>query len=524
MGILMLINHELSGAKIIFIDSSRNNYLIFIALIVVSFISTGLFQNYMVNLTNSIMFKMEMTVVEKVRNASFESFQKLGTEKVYTAIGDTRILSRVPEIFVTLLNSSITIICSFLYFFWVSPLACFTVLGMMIGLVLFYLYRNKHIEKELRRVRDLQDVYFFSLRELLHGFKQVRISWIRNNNLFKKFLLANRTRSKSLSIEISRKYVANELTGVYSWYLVLGVVMFLLPVLFNITHGQLAAFITTILFMMSPVSRLIMVIPFYTALKIAIERIEKVDKQLQVDALPDPEGELPDKTFNSMRFENVQYQYNTEDAASFNIELDNFCISKGEIIFLVGGNGSGKTTFVNLFTGLCRATSGKIYINEKEVDWQEFSAFSNNMAVVYTNQYLFRENYDEHDFSEHNTNISYLEELLNLKGVLKIDHEKDRVNVHLSRGQQKRLSLFLALIENKPIVVLDEWAAEQDPHNKALFYNEWLQEIKSKGKTIIMVSHDDEFYHVADRVVKFSYGKIVSDTNVEVSELVRNIR
>jgi ABC-type siderophore export system fused ATPase/permease subunit len=188
------------------------------------------------------------------------------------------------------------------------------------------------------------------------------------------------------------------------------------------------------------------------------------------------------------------------------------------MIFVVGGNGSGKSTFINLLTSLYRATSGKVYINGAEAGWEDMAAFSNNMAVIYSDHYLFKENYDEHDLSDSNPLKDSFTALVNLKGVLKVNESKGAFDTRLSKGQQKRLALLLALLEDKPILILDEWAAEQDPSNRKLFYNEWLPLIRSMGKTIIAVSHDDDYYHVADRVVKFNYGKISSDAELVLEQ------
>jgi ABC-type siderophore export system fused ATPase/permease subunit len=138
------------------------------------------------------------------------------------------------------------------------------------------------------------------------------------------------------------------------------------------------------------------------------------------------------------------------------------------------------------------------------------------MAVVYTNHHLFRENYDEHQYHGNPAYTRYVNQF-NLHGIVKVDQATNRVDTNLSKGQQKRLSLLMALLERKPILILDEWAAEQDPKNRALFYQEWLEEIRAMGKTIIAVSHDDDFYYEADRVIKFDFGRIVSDTKKEKS-------
>jgi cyclic peptide transporter len=521
IGILLLINTAIGGKSLVLFGDY--NYVAFAGLIVVSFLTTQYFQHYMVDLTNNIMYGLELTIVQKVRNSSFDSFEKLGPERIYAAIGDTRVLSRVPEIFVTLINSAVTLICSLAYLFWVSPMGGLTVFVMMVALLLLYLFRNTRIQRDMNHVRDLQDSYYSYLRELLGAFKQVRISPVRSNNLFSNFILANRNKSKKLSIRTSRKYVLNELIGVYSWYIVLGVIIFLLPLAFQADKSQVAAFITTVLFMMSPVAQLIMMFPLYTAFKIAVERIDKIDKQLNTDALPVATTVQEPASFQSLRFDQVIYKYTADNAITFTLEVADFTLTREEILFIVGGNGSGKTTFVNVLTGLCKPVSGKIFIDEKEVDWEEYCNFCNSMAVVYTNQHLFRENYDGFDLSENNSQLSYFENMVNLDGVLKIDQEKSRIDTKVSKGQQKRLSLLLALMENKPIIILDEWAAEQDPQNRKLFYTRWLQEMKSMGKTIIAVTHDDDFYHVADRVMKFNFGRIAQITT-QVRETAEPIK
>jgi ABC-type siderophore export system fused ATPase/permease subunit len=507
IGILMLVNMALGGKPLPFIHGYT--YQAFLLLLAISYFATSYFQKYMVELTNTITYQQELSLIGKVRNAAYESFEKMGPERVYSAISDTRVLSRVPGVFVTLINSSVTIICSLLYLLWVSPLASLVILVLMTALLLVYLYKNKKIEKDLNKVRDLQDAYYVSLRELLAGFRQIRISSLRNNNLYTNFILANRDKSRELNVSTSKKYVDNELIGTFSWYIVLGVVIFLLPILFKVSTTQMAAFITTVLFMMSPVSQLILFFPFYTTFKISVERIAKIDKQLGVATQLTEKAAVPARQFRTIRFENIVYKYDPEDKNSFRLELPDFQISKEEILFVSGANGSGKTTFINVLTGLCKPTEGKIYIDEKEIRWEEFCAFSNNMAVVYTNHHMFRENYDEHDLSESNEQLKQLTSLVNLEGVLKIDRENERIETRLSKGQQKRLALLLALLEDKQIIILDEWAAEQDPVNRRFFYTEWLDIIRGMGKTIIAVSHDDDFYHVADRLMKFDYGKAV---------------
>jgi putative ATP-binding cassette transporter len=78
----------------------------------------------------------------------------------------------------------------------------------------------------------------------------------------------------------------------------------------------------------------------------------------------------------------------------------------------------------------------------------------------------------------------------------------------VSQGQRKRLALLTAYLENRPFYLFDEWAADQDPYFKNIFYTQLLPELKARGKTVLVISHDDKYFEVADRIIKLDYGKL----------------
>jgi putative ATP-binding cassette transporter len=82
----------------------------------------------------------------------------------------------------------------------------------------------------------------------------------------------------------------------------------------------------------------------------------------------------------------------------------------------------------------------------------------------------------------------------------------------LSQGQRKRLALLTAFLEDRSIYLFDEWAADQDPTFKQTFYDSLLPELKARGKTVIVISHDDRYYDVADRLIKLEDGKLEYDS------------
>ena len=509
IGVLILINKALKYHS----DSGGidfNSSLIFLSLIVVSFVATATFNRYMVKVSNEIVYGIELSIINKVRTATFESYQSLGHEKIYAAIGDARIISRIPGAFIGLLKSALTIFCGFCFLFYSSLFSGLLLFLLMLVLLTNYLYRDRLISEDLNIIRDLQDKYYEHLHQLFGGFRQIKISPSRNSNLYYKHILINRRKSRELNVKTTNQHGVNELMGVYSWYIILGIIIFVLPSLLKINLVQMTAFITTVLFMMGPLSQVINFFPVYRGFKIAYERIGRIERNLIADqAFLQEQPAVRD--FTTIRFEDVVYHNKDKMGHSFELKIPELIILKNEIIFIAGGNGSGKTTFVNLLTGLYEPTSGKVYIDDCEMSWKDFRIFCTNMSVIFTNHHLFSTNYDEHNLEESNGTLNRHIQRFNLDSIPKMDPLKKYFGYGLSKGQEKRAALVLSLLENKPLLILDEWAAEQDPFNKSVFYKEWIQYIRETGKTIIAVTHDDEYFAFADRVIKLKSGCIISD-------------
>lgn len=488
----------------------RYQLLLFFLLLLTTYCIRRLFQTHMIKLTNNLLFEFEMTLLEKLRFAGYENFEKLGKEKVYTAIGDTRILAQIPEIVMNLFNSAVIVICCLIYMFSVSFLGGSGVTVLMILLLVMYLVRNKKIEQELNKVRDLQNDYYRYLKDFLFGFKEIKMSDKRNNTIFNKYLKQNRDTSRSIGIETGIRYMNNELSGFMSWYVVLGIILFVLPGSFHFQSGQLSSFVITTLYLMGPVSSIILFIPTATRIKIATERIRFLENEVNMKIKESSVDELLNGAlvnFQDIRFNNVVYEYQQDGPEEvFILGPLNFEVRRGEVVFITGGNGSGKSTFVKLLTGLYRPSDGEIYFNnEKIVDKYRF--YNNQFSAIFTDNYLFLDNYNEFDLKTSNKRFNEYIRKMQLESILEVDNN-NRIKTNLSKGQQKRLAMIYALMEEKQVLVLDEWAAEQDPSFRKYFYTKFLAELKDAGKTIIAITHDDAYFHCADRVVKFAKGKL----------------
>lgn len=512
IGLLMFVNRAITKEPLPFLP--EYDWAIFAGLVVVSLISTAVFQRYMIRLTNQVNFDFELTILRKLRQASLQDFVKLGDERVYTAMNDIRMLVNLPEVLMNAINAVIILICCFGYLFYVSWVGGLCILGMMVLLFIFYTLRNNKIERDLQQVRSLHNVFYKYLYDLLLGFKEIKISAARNKNIYDKYIYENRDEAKGLSVKANTSYMTNELTGRYSWFVVIGIVIFALPRVVEMNTASLSAFLVTILYMVGQVAILITLIPTYTNVRIALGRLTQFDQILRSNEITqgtEPRRLLEENLdFDTIRFEDITFEYtNDKDQTTFTLGPINLEIKRGEILFITGGNGSGKSTFVNILTGLYKPTSGTIYLDGKALAPEELDRYNERMTAIFTHPHLFSFNYNDFELTEDSTKLKELESRLQLDGKLRI--ENNHISHELSKGQQKRLAMILAIMEEKPLMVLDEWAAEQDPHYRKYFYTQLLPQLKQEGKTVIAVTHDDNYYDRPDRIVKFDFGRIVSE-------------
>jgi ABC-type siderophore export system fused ATPase/permease subunit len=288
-----------------------------------------------------------------------------------------------------------------------------------------------------------------------------------------------------------------------------------LPVVFSIDKTVISGFMITLLFLMGPIGILINLMKSVIGYKIAFARINEFNDTL-TDNLNDSDAlslstskkELP--VFETLSIDKISYQHIDEKGdVTFELKPINLEISKGEIIFISGSNGSGKSTFINLLSGLYIPKSGKIVVNDLIVTDENRSQYRDMISCIFSDNYLFTENYDNFNLLPSNKHLAELLKKMKLDKVIRQDEENNRIFQNLSSGQQKRLALIYSVLEDKDVFIFDEWAAEQDPEFRKYFYENIIPDLKSKGKTVIAITHDDAYYKYCDRLMKFNYGEML---------------
>lgn len=514
VGILVIMNNVVSGKALV---SASHQDITFFSLVIVSFLLNLFVQKKIILFSNQLIYENELRVMEKFQEASLHQLEKIGSQRIYGAIEDMRMLVFLPGMISTAITLVLTLLICIIYFFLVSAPATIFVMGLIAGIIGIYFAVNRKIAGSVHQLRRLNDTYFNLVDDILKGFRELKLSRTRRANLQDKYLQPNRAAARDTENYVTSYMSLINLISQYGLYLIIGVVIFILPRLKLLNTAEISVFVVVLLFIRGPINALTSMQAFFTKAFAANRRIHTFLKELEILSVEDP-GEQLERNIDGLkelRFENVGYVYpGTPAGGAYALQHVNLTIQEGEVIFIIGGNGSGKSTFVNILSGIYTPIEGRVLLNGKPVAGN-LQYYRDHIAAVYSDHHLFSANYEDYSLKNNETYRALLE-TMELDAVIKDDDESS-ARRKFSKGQSKRMALIYAMLENRPLLVLDEWAADQDPHFRKFFYEQLLPKFRKQGKTIIAVTHDDAYFRYADRLIKFEYGRVVKDIQLNNS-------
>lgn len=219
-----------------------------------------------------------------------------------------------------------------------------------------------------------------------------------------------------------------------------------------------------------------------------------------------------------LKVDNLTKIYGKDSTKVVALDHVSFSVEKGEFVAIVGASGSGKSTLLHLIGGVDRPTSGKVYIDGKDI----FKFNDDKLAIFRRRQvgliYQFYNlipilNVEENialPLSLDNREVSKekMDDLLKLLG---LENRKNHLPNELSGGQQQRTSIGRALITNPTIILADEPTGNLDSKSSDEIVSLLKKSNKELNQTIIMITHNMEIAKVADRIIKIEDGKIVEE-------------
>ncbi len=346
-----------------------------------------------------------------------------------------------------------------------------------------------------------------SIHGLIHGIKELKLNDAKREAFFEEVLMnyEREVRSNEKAGHTLVRAASNY--GDLLSFFVIGSILFVLVNYRTISNEELVGVVMALLYITGPVAIILNAIPQLSISRVSLQRFVKLFEDIPVESLA-PKQDVA-RPWDHVIFDRVSYRHYAIDGRGFQVGPLDLTIRKGQITFIVGGNGSGKSTLSKLITLHYRASSGRICFGEQEVTDSTLGSLRQGIGSIYSDYYLFDRVLglgEKDDIAEQVQH--YLKEL-------QLDHKIEYRNgrfstLSLSDGQRRRLALLIAVLDDKELYLFDEWAADQDPSFKAVFYYEILPALKRRNKAIVVISHDDRYFDVADQIVTLEDGIILS--------------
>jgi putative ATP-binding cassette transporter len=474
---------------------------------------TRFFSNFLlVRLTNRALKELRLEMCKRILSAPLRQLEQIGAPRLLAAITEDigRIVSGIANIPQLTMNLSL-VIGSLVYMGILSwKLLLFVLAAIAVGIATYRL-PVLYAQRYFRREREAWDHMFRHLRGITEGTKELKIHGGRRREFVADLLEPTAEALRQHNVAGNTTYDAANAWGQVLFFVVIGVVLFVRPTAES-DMATLAGYTLTLLYIMNPLQSVLSMLPNVGRASLAVQTIEGLGLSLEQSSTEVPArgaAESPAR-WREIALAGVEHSYKNErDSETFVLGPLDLTLTPGETIFLVGGNGSGKTTLAKLLLGLYVPERGELCLDGVPVTDQNRDLYRQLFSAVFTDFFLFDRllGLDGADLGE--KGARYLEEL-HLDRKVQLEG-RQLSTLDLSQGQRKRLALLTAYLEDRPIYLFDEWAADQDPYFKNVFYTHLLPDLKARGKTILVISHDDRYYGVADRIVRLEYGKIDSD-------------
>lgn len=512
----------------------------FVALGLTTLITAAVSRILLVTFSQSVVFGLQTRLCRQILATELKPLETIGLPRLLVVLTeDIQAVATAAGVVPILAINIASALGCMLYISWLSWQVLIMVL--LITLVAsvschWFLVRGRHW---LATARKQQDRLFQHFRSLVDGVKELKLKYYGQQDFLSTDLERSALEVKQANTWGLSLFAILDSWGKFIYFFAMGLILFLLPHWLPIPIETRFAYVLTFTYLLGPMESLVNKLPFLSKASVALQKIEALGLSLGTESRQSgasqsglsalPPAAPAEKV--ELHVREVTHQYRgdfvgadgeRQSDRTFTLGPVNLSVCAGELIFIVGGNGSGKSTLAKLLSGLYQPQSGHIWLNGEAVEAHNQQWYRQHFSAVFSDFYLFErmlatQQSQNQPGSNQQTATNYRDldarALAYLKE-LQLDHKVQVQNgtfstTALSQGQRKRLALLSAALEDRPIYLFDEWAADQDPTFKHIFYTQILADLKAKGKIIFVISHDDRYFHLADRLIKLDYGSIV---------------
>lgn len=503
----------------------------FVALCVVALATRILSQSILVRLSQSAISRLNLHLCRRILDVPLERLEQIGSHRLLTALtNDVTVIAMAANGLPTVCVNLVVLAAGMAWLGWLSPVLLAASLVFLVLGVAAFRVSARYARRRLKQAREDQDVLMRHVRSLIEGVKELKLHRPRREEFLTRALQpadAEVRRHQAAGLIIQS---ANVAAGRLLFFVAIGLLLFVWPRFHAIDAATLSGYTLTILFLMSPLEGIMAYLPLMTRARVSLRKVKELGLSLDNSPSDAASSEVsgapisPPPAWEKLELVGAAYAYGDEwDEKGFSLGPIDLSLHAGELLYVIGGNGSGKTTLIKLLTGLYPCQAGEIRLDGRVVLPTERESYRQLFSVVFADIALFECLYGL-DVDELDSLARQYLEQLHLDRQVQVNHG-ELSTTDLSKGQRKRLALLTAYLEDRPIYVFDEWAADQDPQFKKLFYTRLLPELKSRGKAVVVITHDDRYFALADRVVTLYDGKIREEKPAgELAELLAGER
>ena len=508
-GLIALINTALHHA-----DLSRTLLVVgFAGLVGAKIVSQGVARLLLNHFTQQTLTHLCRDLSRKVLATPLRQLEDVGIPRILaTLTDDVAMLGWAAQNVPVLAGNAAVLLGCAIYLGWLSWSILLAVMLVVAVGSLSYRILIARAYRYFQQARDTRDVLFQHFRALTEGMKELKLHAPRREAFLSERIGSATEALSGAALAGLKHHLVADTWSQALFYGLLGGLLFAAPVDETLSAERVTGYILVTLYMMNPVWGVIEAWPIFARARVSLEKVRDLGLVFSPsESRPAKAAGLgSSREWQRLAFDGVTFAYPVDvDGRAFVLGPIDVTFQRGELVFLVGGNGSGKSTFVKVLTGLYDPQVGSIRLDGRPTTDDDREWYSEHFSAVFSDFYVFDSllglDHPTLDARAHR----YLVEL-ELDAKLRI---KDGTlsTTALSQGQRKRLALLTAFLEDRPIYVFDEWAADQDSRYREVFYKRLLPDLRARGKTVFVISHDDRYYELGDRVVKLEYSKLVED-------------
>ena len=475
------------------------------------FLTNALAQVALAHFSQATTARLRVDLVGKILSVPLRQIEELGAPKLMVALTEDilEITQATLSIPIFAVNSAV-LLGGAVYLAWLS----FPVfLGMFaFGVVGAFTYRLliRSGFGHLSAARDGQDRLFQHFRSLTEGIKELKLHRARREAYLSEDVARAAAVCQRHNVAAELRFIVAQNWNQLLFLALIGLILFLLPRLETVSPQAMTGYVIATLYLMGPLAGLLGCLSVFSRANVSLRKVEQLGLALSLSPTDNravARGQFASEPFETLELVQVKHRYHRErEDDSFMLGPIDLTLRPGELVFLIGGNGSGKSTLAKVITGLYPPAEGEIRLNGNVIGDHNRDDYRQCFSAVFSDYFLFERIVGTGGAEADQRARDYLVRLhLNHKVTV-----TDGVfsTTQLSQGQRKRLALLCAYIEDRPFYLFDEWASDQDPVFKDVFYSRLLPELRSLRKAVLVITHDDRYFGCADRLIKLDYGRI----------------